>query len=99
MADKKMTLQRKMDLLNRMIMRPSTVRFILSLLEKDKTWKELMQERAKPADKITYFLAIVDKYLDDNHIMYYTLTPKGKRLADSLQNLFDILDDVLPEGK
>lgn len=99
MADKTLTLQRKVDLLNRLIIRQSTSRFLITLLEGEKTWKELVELRAKSQDKITYFLAITEKTMDENNIVRYRLTEKGRKLATALKNLYDVLDEILPEGK
>jgi len=96
MAGKEDVTEVKLQFLERMLLKKGTMKFLLSLRHGEKTSSELRSLGVKPPDKLSYILHLVHKERDYNGIMKYSLTSRGKRLADSMAELLKVTDEILP---
>lgn len=97
MASKKVSVERKIDFLNNIILKPHTIRVFQGLLKSDKSYGQLKVTGPVRLDKNAELLAIYKKYKNEEGIVLCGLTVKGKKLAEATLNLLKEIEEFLPE--
>lgn len=98
MATKNIDLQRKLQFLEKYILRQHVILRLDVLSRRDHTQTELRALGLPKSSKFMNLLSITKKYSNDNGIKVYSLTEKGKRLNDAVQQLLKETENFLPEG-
>jgi len=96
MAGKEDVTEVKLQFLDRVLLKKRTMKFLLALRYGEKTFSELRSLGVKPPDRFSFILHLVHKERDDNGIMKYTLTSRGRRLSDATVELLKVTDEILP---
>lgn len=79
------------------VLTPGMVRFLLALEEGAQTYQELKERHVTYPKKVIRFLGLTARTIDDVGIVRYNLTKKGAKLAVHLRNLYECVNDILPD--
>lgn len=86
----------KLTFLERMVLKKSVIKFLITLQRGPHTARELKNLGVKPPDKISYILYLVKKDQREDGIMVYSLTERGQHLAQALSELIRVTGEILP---